>query len=222
MSKYTAEQVERAAKRMEFEGYGGDMLRDYADLLRERESAKETEGWQIIMQEKPAGATHYMIQPKWKHGRLRVDVRWLKSWENGGYAEWCTDCDDEYPAYRPLGIPSLSPIPIDVAPMLASETSDELKEWEEFGRQIEKRLRYNPWGFKGSYPEIIDQVMTMASARVPDEWVRRLSAPITSEELKRAWNMIGQAHPQKEWVERALIGFIELRLAAAPKLETEE
>jgi hypothetical protein len=38
--------------------------------------------------------------------------------------------------------------------------------------------------------------------------------PITEDELKRAWNMIGQAHPEKEWVKRALTAFLELRLAA--------
>lgn len=41
MSKYTAEQVYRAAEKMEREGYGGDMLREYAAHLAQPEWPSE-------------------------------------------------------------------------------------------------------------------------------------------------------------------------------------
>ena len=40
--------------------------------------------------------------------------------------------------------------------------AEDVEEWEEFGRQIEKRLRYNNLGLTGGYPEMIDVLLGMA------------------------------------------------------------
>ena len=42
------------------------------------------------------------------------------------------------------------------------QNAEDVKEWEEFGRQIEKRLRHNDLGLVGGYPEMIDVLLGMA------------------------------------------------------------
>lgn len=42
------------------------------------------------------------------------------------------------------------------------KNAEDLEEWEEFGRQIEKRLRYNDLSLTGGYPEMIDVLIEKA------------------------------------------------------------
>lgn len=175
MRTYTAEQVCEAVRG--FAGYSHvhhgigaellDIATDYAALLRERESAK------VVTDEMVECACD---------GFMRV--RGI-----GMHLAWQSMTEETRISYRNAMRPALKA----VAPMLARDSSEELKEWEQFGREIEKRLRYNPWGFKGSYPEIIDQIIRVASARVPEEcdgvnvpsWVSKLSDPAT---YAAGWN----------------------------------
>lgn len=52
------------------------------------------------------------------------------------------------------------------------KNAEDVEEWEEFGRQIEKRLRYNNLGLTGGYPEMIDALIEKAM------WLRALERAI--------------------------------------------
>jgi hypothetical protein len=43
-----------------------------------------------------------------------------------------------------------------------AQNAEDLKDWEEFGRQVEKRLRHNDLGLTGGYPEMIDALLAKA------------------------------------------------------------
>jgi len=197
MSKYTAEQVLEYVEKAErgyFNPVHMEMLRDYAALLRERESAKERVTDEIVATfvEKVAAILSGAPFPS---ARSYAKAR------------------------------EISDLMIEtVAPMLASESSEELKYWEQFGREIEKRLRYNQWSFKGSYPEIIDQIIKLASAQVPEGMVlvqsdnlQKIAADVETSMDSSTTNSYRAAIYQQELYERQRLA--KSMLAAAPKPE---
>jgi len=195
MSNYTADRVLEYVEKAErgcFNPVHMEMLRDYADILRERESAKAGVTDEIA---KTAGEA---IAEKFTYGFF--DSRMI------------VEC----------GRAALEA----VAPMLASESSEELKYWEQFGREIEKRLRYNQWSFKGSYPEIIDQIIKLASAQVPEGMVlvqsdnlQKIAADVETSMDSSTTNSYRAAIYQQELYERQRLA--KSMLAAAPKPKKE-